>query len=67
MSVNIYRFRVTAAYIIAHLTANSRWPHGQPWALSGSLLLAWTLGMVAQILAFKYGPWRKKMMRGMED
>ena len=59
--------RVPAAYIIAHLTANSRWPHGQPWALSGSLLLAWTLGMVAQILAFKYGPWRKKMMRGMED
>ena len=59
--------RVPAAYIIAHLTANSRWPNGQPWALSGSLLIAWTLGMVAQILAYKFGPWRKKMMLGLES
>ena len=59
--------RVPAAYIIAYLTANSRWPHGQPWALSGSLLIAWTLGMVAQILAYKFGPWRKKMMLGLES
>ena len=59
--------RVPAAYIIAHLTANSRWPNGQPWALSGSLLIAWTLGMVAQILAYKFGPWRKKMHMGLES
>ena len=59
--------RVPAAYIIAYLTANSRWPNGQPWALSGSLLIAWTLGMVAQILAYKFGPWRKKMMLGLES
>ena len=44
--------RVPAAYLIAHLTASSRWPHGTPWALSGSLLIAWTLGAVAQALAF---------------
>ena len=59
--------RVPAAYIIAYLTANSRWPNGQPWALSGSLLIAWTLGMVAQILAYKFGPWRMKMMLGLES
>lgn len=59
--------RVPAAYLIAHMTANSRWPNGQPWALSGSLLLAWTLGMVAQILAYKFGPWRKKMHMGLDS
>ena len=53
--------RVPMAYLIAHLTTSSRWPHGSPWALSGSLLFAWTLGAVAQALAFKFGPWRKKM------
>ena len=59
--------RVPMAYLIAHLTTNVRWPHGQPWALSGSLLFAWTMGMVAQILAFKFGPWRKKMLKGRES
>ncbi len=58
--------RVPAAYLIAHLTASSRWPHGSPWALSGSLLFAWTLGAVAQALAFKFGPWRKKMDFSMD-
>ena len=58
--------RVPAAYLIAHLTASSRWPHGTPWALSGSLLIAWTLGAVAQALAFKFGPWRKKMELSMD-
>jgi Na+-driven multidrug efflux pump len=58
--------RVPAAYTIAHLTANVRWPHGTPWALSGSLLIAWTLGAVAQALAFKFGPWRKKMELSMD-
>ena len=58
--------RVPMAYLIAHLTASSRWPHGSPWALSGSLLFAWTLGAVAQALAFKFGPWRKKMDFSMD-
>ena len=58
--------RVPAAYLIAHQTASSRWPHGTPWALSGSLLIAWTLGAVAQALAYKFGPWRKKMELSMD-
>ena len=58
--------RVPAAYLIAHLTASPHWPNGTPWALSGSLLIAWTLGAVLQALAFKFGPWRKKMLRAMD-
>ena len=58
--------RVPMAYLIAHLTASSRWPHGTPWALSGSLLFAWTMGAILQALAFRFGPWRKKMARSME-
>ena len=58
--------RVPVAYLIAHLTTSARWPHGEPWALGGSLLIAWTLGAVAQALAFKFGPWRKKMERSMD-
>ena len=58
--------RVPMAYLIAYLTTSSRWPHGSPWALSGSLLFAWTMGAVLQALAFKFGPWRKKMLKSME-
>ena len=58
--------RVPAAYTIAHLTTSVRWPHGEPWALGGSLLIAWTLGAVAQALAYKFGPWRKKMELSMD-
>ena len=59
--------RVPAAYIIAAFTKSAEWPNGAPFALSGSLLIAWTLGMVAQVLAYKFGPWRKKMMLGLES
>ena len=59
--------RVPAAYIIAAFTKSAEWPNGAPFALSGSLLIAWTMGMVAQVLAYKFGPWRKKMMLGLES
>ena len=53
--------RVPAAYLIAHLTAGETWPKGSPYALSGSLLFSWTLGMVIQVIAYKRGKWKKKM------
>ena len=33
----------------------------------GSLLFAWTMGAVLQALAFKFGPWRRKMLKSMES
>lgn len=53
--------RVPTAYIIAHFTKSETWPKGSPFALSGSLLISWTLGMVIQWIAYKQGGWKKKM------
>ena len=53
--------RVPTAYLIAHLTAGETWPKGSPYALSGSLLISWTLGMVIQVITYKQGKWKKKM------
>ena len=53
--------RMPAAYLIAYLTRSAEWPNGAPFALSGSLLISWTLGMVIQLVAYLRGKWRKKM------
>ena len=53
--------RVPAAYLIAYLTRSATWPNGSPYALSSSLLISWTLGMVIQIVAYVRGKWKKKM------
>lgn len=53
--------RVPTAYVIAYLTRSEAWPHGSPYALSGSLLVSWTLGMVIQLIAYKMGKWKNKM------
>ena len=53
--------RVPVAYLIAYLTVGETWPKGSPYALSGSLLFSWTLGMVIQVITYKRGGWKKKM------
>ncbi len=58
--------RVPAAYLIAYLTRSADYPHGAPFALSGSLLFAWTMGMVLQFIAFKKGRWQQTMLEDIE-
>jgi len=53
--------RVPLAYFLADLTKNEAYPHGQPIALFGSLMISWVLGMVLSIIVFCIGKWRKKM------
>jgi len=53
--------RVPTAYIIAYLTRSEAWPNGAPIALSGSLLISWTLGMLIQLVVYKMGRWKKRM------
>ncbi len=53
--------RVPTAYIIAYFTRSEAWPNGAPFALSGSLLVSWTLGMVIQAVTYKMGHWKRKM------
>ena len=54
--------RVPTAYILAELTKTEAYPHGQPTALYGSLLISWVLGMVLSIVVYAIGKWRKKML-----
>ena len=53
--------RVPVAYLIAHLTTSPEYPHGNPIALFGSLMISWVLGMLISITVFSTGKWKKKM------
>ena len=53
--------RMPTAYLIAYLTRSETWPNGAPFALSGSLLISWTLGMVIQAVTYKMGRWKREM------
>ena len=58
--------RIPLAYLLASLTANVEYPHGQPAALYGSMLLSWVMGMVISIVVFCIGKWKKKMMLNVQ-
>ena len=53
--------RVPIAYLIAYLTRSPEFPHGNPIALFGSLMISWTIGMIISIVVFKTGKWRNKI------
>ena len=53
--------RVPVAYLLAYLTRSPEFPHGQPAALFGSLMISWVLGMVMSIAVFARGKWKKQM------
>lgn len=54
--------RVPVAYVLAFLTRSEQFPHGHPYALSISLLVAWVMGMVMSVIAFRFGKVRKTML-----
>ena len=45
--------RLPVAYGLAYLTRSEAFPHGHPFALSTSLLVAWTMGAVISIIAYR--------------
>ena len=53
--------RVPTAYILAYLTRSPEYPHGNPIALFGSLVISWVLGMLISIIVYKFGKWRKSL------
>ena len=59
--------RIPVAYLVADLTRNAEFPHGQPVALFGSLMFSWVMGMVMSVVVFAIGKWKKKMYAGRED
>ena len=55
--------RVPVAYLLAFLTRSDAFPHGHPYALSCSLLIAWVMGAVCSWFFFRRGKWRKTAMK----
>ena len=45
--------RIPVAYGLAYLTKSEAFPHGHPFALSISLLVSWTFGMLISIIAYR--------------
>ena len=70
MWVSIFQtlvLRVPVAYLIAYLTRSPEFPHGNPIALFGSLMISWTVGMIISITIFKLGKWRKAIPSILAD
>ena len=53
--------RVPLAYGLAYMTRSAEYPHGNPIALFGSLMVSWVLGMTMSVIVFSVGRWKKKM------
>ena len=58
--------RIPTAYILAYFTRSAEYPNGHPFALSISLLVSWTMGMVMSVIAFRLGKTRKQIRKNME-
>ena len=59
--------RIPVAYGIAYLTCSAEFPHGHPFALSISLLVSWSMGMIMSVIAFRLGKTRKMIRARMAE
>ena len=57
--ISTIALRIPVAYGLAYLTRSDVFPHGHPFALSISLLVSWTLGMLISIFAYRYSKVRR--------
>ena len=55
--------RIPVAYVMAYFTRSAEYPNGHPFALSVSLLVSWTMGMVITILAYKRSKVRQTILK----
>ena len=54
--------RVPVAYVLAYFSRSEAFPHGHPFALSISLLVAWVSGMLISIVAYKRSKVRQTVL-----
>ena len=57
--ISTVALRIPVAYGLAYLSRSDLFPHGHPFALSISLLVSWTLGMLISIPAYRFSKIRK--------
>lgn len=53
--------RVSSAYLLAYLTRSPEQPAGMPESIYISMLITWLTGATINILAFRWGRWRRKL------
>jgi len=54
--------RIPVAYVMAYFTRSAAFPNGHPFALSTSLLISWSLGMIVSVIAYKRSKVRLKIL-----
>ena len=57
--------RVVVAYSLAWLTKSEQNPNGHPLIIPVSLLLSWSIGMMANLIEFRKGKWKKKLEKNV--
>ena len=57
--------RVSLAYLLVHLSKSGENPIGRPDMIYVSLLITWLTGAFVNFLAYRYGPWRRKLPEDM--
>ena len=51
--ISTVALRIPVAYGLAYLSRSAAFPNGHPFALSTSLLVSWTMGMLISIIAYR--------------
>lgn len=64
--ISIILIRIPVAYGLAYLTRSEAFPHGEPIALFGSLLISWVSGAIISVIVFARGKWKKKALMASE-
>lgn len=64
---NTVILRMPLAYLLAYLTRNPEWPNGVPDAIFSSLLIAWVVGMVLSVIAYRRGTWKRRLPKEMQE
>ena len=62
---NTIIIRLPLAYLLAFLTRNEAWPHGQPVAIFSSLLISWVIGTCITVVAYRKGAWKRRLPADM--
>lgn len=52
--------RIPLAYLFSYFSRSEEWPHGHPYSLNISLVIAWILGAIISNIWFNRGRWREK-------
>ena len=59
--------RVPLSYLLVHLTRTPEVPLGRPESLYYAMLATWVVGAAVNLLAYRYGRWRRRAQERMDS